>query len=468
MICKIIISDEINCNLHGLKPEHSKILFEKFGVFVDGYRYMPHFQLGHWDGKIRFFDKNENTYVKILDEILPYICSWGYDVELKDKRIQSAPISDRVDENIFNHSTFKLRPYQVNDVNSLLEEGCGIGILATGYGKTSLMAALSLILTRNNLQVIIIVPSSDLVIQTKSEFERFLSSFDITIGEYSGSIKDIDHSIVISTWQAMQNNPDIMKSFTAVIVDEAHGIKGEVIKKLINDYGRHISHRYAVTGTMPKPLTDQYSLKLSIGRVVCECPASWLIDNGYLSKIKIQPIETIDIDPDLPEYASERAYLTKHEDRNIAISKYIKELASQYGNTLVLVNTQALQQGRELNDMIEGSVYLDGSNSSDDRQEQYTQYADRDDMIVIASAGIASVGLSIDRIFCLVLLDTGKSFIRCIQAIGRGLRKKGDKSEVFVVDVYSKLKFAKKHFKDRQKYYKDADYPLLTTIKLKY
>jgi superfamily II DNA or RNA helicase len=187
-----------------------------------------------------------------------------------------------------------------------------------------------------------------------------------------------------------------------------------------------------------------------------------------LSEIEIEPVETVDEDPDLPDYASERAYLTHHDDRNEALAAAIMEYRDKYGNTMVLVNTQSLAQGRAIANLIPGSVYLDGSSKSELRQEQYKQYADRDDMIVIASAGIASTGISIDRIFCLILLDPGKSFVKCIQAVGRGLRKKGDKFKVFVVDMYSKLKYGKKHWKERQGFYKEAGYPMLKVKKLKY
>jgi superfamily II DNA or RNA helicase len=241
-----------------------------------------------------------------------------------------------------------------------------------------------------------------------------------------------------------------------------------VIKKLINEYGKHVSHRYGCTGTFPKSPTDAYSLKLSIGRIVREVPASWLIAQGYLSEILIEPIETVDVDPELPDYASERSYLTKHEERNVAIAEKIQELRAQYGNTMVLVNTQSLQQGREIAALIPDAIYLDGGSKSQIRQEEYAKYAERDDICVIASAGIAATGISIDRIFCLVMLDTGKSFVKCIQAVGRGLRKKGDKSKIFVVDLYSKLKYAKKHFKERKKYYDEAGYPMNAVKKMKY
>jgi hypothetical protein len=336
------------------------------------------------------------------------------------------------------------------------------------HHNTSMCAALSLVLYLNGLQTLLIVPSTDLVKQTVDEFKHHLSAYPVGIGEYSGSKKDIDNPIVVATWQSLQNVPEYMKYFNAVIVDEAHGAKATVIRDLINVHGKHISHRYGCTGTFPKGKCDQYALKLSIGTILKEIPARWLIEQGYLSEIEIEPVETVDEDPDLPDYASERAYLTHHDDRNEALAAAIMEYRDKYGNTMVLVNTQSLAQGRAIANLIPGSVYLDGSSKSELRQEQYKQYADRDDMIVIASAGIASTGISIDRIFCLILLDPGKSFVKCIQAVGRGLRKKGDKFKVFVVDMYSKLKYGKKHWKERQGFYKEAGYPMLKVKKLKY
>lgn len=429
---------------------------------------MPSFQLKRWDGKIRFFQPNGSTYTKLLDEIIPHLCSWEYEINIEDKRLPAPVIKTRIDENFFGQKDYKLRPYQVEVVNALLNEGTGFAVCATGSGKTSMCAALSMVLYQHKLQTLVIVPSKDLVNQTVKEFREHLSNFDVTIGEYSGSIKDIDHPIVVATWQSLQNVPHYMASFKAVIVDEAHGAKAKVIKDLINVHGKHISHRYGCTGTFPKAKTDQYALKISIGQIIREVPAKWLIEQGYLAEIVIDIIETIDEDPGMPDYQSEKSYLTGYEIRNAGIAEYIKGLRDEYGNTMVLVNTTSLAQGREIASMIDGAVYLDGGSSSNLRQEEYAKYAEQNDIIIIASAGIASTGISIDRIFCLVLLDTGKSFVKCIQSVGRGLRKKGDKTKIRVVDIYSKLKYAKKHFKDRKAYYTEAEYPLNPVKKLKY
>jgi superfamily II DNA or RNA helicase len=72
---------------------------------------------------------------------------------------------------------------------------------------------------------------------------------------------------------------------------------------------------------------------------------------------------------------------------------------------------------------------------------------------------VAAVGINIPRIFNLVLVEPGKSFVRVIQSIGRGIRKADDKENVMIWDITSACKFARRHLTQRKKFYKEANYP---------
>jgi superfamily II DNA or RNA helicase len=72
---------------------------------------------------------------------------------------------------------------------------------------------------------------------------------------------------------------------------------------------------------------------------------------------------------------------------------------------------------------------------------------------------VAAVGINIPRIFNLVMVESGKSFTRVIQSIGRGIRKAEDKDHVEIWDITSTCKFAKRHLTKRKAYYKEANYP---------
>jgi len=93
--------------------------------------------------------------------------------------------------------------------------------------------------------------------------------------------------------------------------------------------------------------------------------------------------------------------------------------------------------------------------------------ATADKKIIVATYGVAAVGINIPRIFNMVLLEPGKSFVRVIQSIGRGIRKADDKDFVQIWDVTATTKYAKKHLTERKKYYKEAKYPFAVE-KVKY
>jgi superfamily II DNA or RNA helicase len=460
--CTVTVTDEVYCIITGLLPSEQESLWKAFGIFVDGYFFMPAYKMGRFDGKIRFYQKTGKTYLRMLDKVLPYIESWGYDIDLVDNRKAITNPGMRATAGMFGGVTFggkpfELRPYQVEAVNEAIEAGSGFIIAGTGAGKTSITSAISHCYASSGYRVITIVPSADLVDQT-AEWYR---NMGLDVGLYSGDDKDIDHFHVVATWQALQYNPSILRDFQVLIWDEAHGLKAAVAQRLINESGKHIAFRFGVTGTFPKSEVDQMSLYSSIGPILKEIPASWLIEHGYLAKVEIQPIELNEtyVHEEFIDYAAEKSFVSKSMSRMEKIADLIISECATHGNTLVLVNS--IPFGEKLASLIKGAVFLYGESPKDLRKEHYDMFETQNDLIVIASSGIASTGISIDRVFCLMLVDAGKSFIKCIQSIGRGLRIGHDKDAVHVVDVHSKLKWAKKHHKDRIKHYTEAGYPIL-------
>lgn len=474
--CNITVRDEVYCGITGLEPADHAYLDKKYALMVDGAFFMPLYKLGRWDGRVHFFDKTGKVYQRLLPEIVPYLEGWGYDINLNDLRLPVPEVMSRVDKEWFlrKHEDggyqgekpmklkVMLRPYQIDAINACLDAGSGFVEAATGSGKTWMVAGLADVLSRREIRTIIIVPSDDLVTQTVATLRLGM----LDVGVYSGSVKDIYHMIVVGTWQALQNNPGLINEFQCLIVDEAHGAKAKVVGELINNHGKQIAYRFGFTGTMPKPEIDRLTLRGSIGDKLYSITASELMEQGYLAQLQIEPAEIEDdVEEDFPDYGAEKAFLSKNPKRLDFLADLIIAKAEQYGNTFVLVNS--IKQGKELQKRIKDSVFLHGADESEVRAEWYSMFETRDDLIVIATFGIASTGISIDRIFCEIMIDAGKSFIRAIQSIGRGLRMGHDKDRVHLVDVHSKLKWSKKHWRERLKYYKEANYPVSKVVKYK-
>ena len=486
--CKLIIKDEVNCLFVGIHPDDIAYLYEEYGIFATNYHFNPKFKLGSWDGKIRYFSKTGKTYVNLLEDILPRLIGLKYKVQIDDRRNGQFVHPPNIDENFFkdvkipdSEEFWKFRNYQCDMVNTLLNDGGGVGIAGTGAGKTGMCAALATAYERaGNLKSIIIVPDKNLTDQTKEDYQFF----GLDVGEYSGDNKDLNHIHIVSTWQALQNNPSILQQFDVIIVDEAHGLKGQVLSKLLNEYGKNIAYRFGVTGTLPKPETDIMAVRISVGNVKYEIPAYVLIEQGYLASLHIDVMqlstnlkehyqEYLDDMVDqpgkrlsykqfkngyFPDWNAEKQFLKNDKKRLQWIADYIELKRSEgKGNVLCLIDGIAF--GKKLTKMIEGAVFVYGKDKMSDRKAIYKLFKDYDNLVVIANAQVASTGLNIKRIFNMMFIDIGKSFIRVIQTIGRGLRKAIDKDSVHVTDICSDFKNSSKHLRERIKFYNEARYP---------
>jgi superfamily II DNA or RNA helicase len=160
--------------------------------------------------------------------------------------------------------------------------------------------------------------------------------------------------------------------------------------------------------------------------------------------------------PEFRDYQSELKYLVTDEKRIDYVATLLNKVR-QEGNTLILVDR--ISAGEMLQERIPDSVFVNGAVKMDERKDAYDEINTGTNHVVIATYGVAAVGINIPRIFNLVLIEPGKSFVRVIQSIGRGVRKAKDKDFVQIWDITSTCKYAKRHLTQRKKFYKDAEYP---------
>lgn len=457
------IRDEISCVITGLHKDHNKELQDKFGIHEQGYFHNPRYKLGQWDGKYKFFKWTGETYLYLLPHIIPLVKTWGYDVEIKDDRVKVKMPQIQIDGSEFSHiisewgEPVNLRDYQVRCVNSVLKTNGGIMLACTGAGKTLCSASICNAYGKQGYRSIVIVPSDNLVNQSYKDFVLW----GLDVGQLSGRMKDFDHPHVIATWQTLQNYPHVLSDRDVVIVDECQGAKAKVLKELIEQYGKNAKFRFGLTGTLPKDPSDNLKIRVTLGDVRDSITAKELIDSGFLSTLKIHMLvlkERLE-DEFLPSYATETSFLKKRKERLDWMANFIMGQTATNGNTLVLVSS--IDVGRKLAKLIPGSHFVYGEDSTNTRSDAYALFKTEDNVIVITTVQVGGTGLSIDRVMNLFTIDISKSFIRVIQAIGRGLRKNArvGKTHCEVFDISSDTKYATDHRKDRVKMYKEAHYP---------
>ena len=381
---------------------------------------------------------------------------------------------DRVDETTFAHKSWPtghvmagdpvvLRDYQIEVVNNFLENPQCLQEVATGAGKTLMTAALSASVEQYG-RSIVVVPNKSLVVQTEEDYRNL----GLDVGVYFGDRKEIGKTHTICTWQSLNSMLKATKNGVApvtietflqdvicVIIDEVHQAKADALKTLLTGPMAGIPIRWGLTGTIPKEKYEFASLHVSLGEVVNHIAASELQDMGVLAQCHVNVLQTQDV-KEYTNYQQEMQYLVTDDKRLEWMADKINEI-KESGNTLILVDRIAA--GEKLQSLLPNSVFVKGDVKLKDRKSAYDEIQTGTNLVVIATYGVAAVGINIPRIFNLVLVEPGKSFVRVIQSIGRGIRKAKDKDFVQIWDITSSCKFSKRHLSKRKAYYKDANYP---------
>lgn len=473
--CKLIIKDEVNVKLEGLELGDRKTLMKMFEYEIPGARYLPAVRLGRWNGKVSYFSLGGSTYINLLPEILPLLDQAGYDIQLEDLREYSTKFNfAQVSEDLFSEHIWPkkhtmegqpimLRDYQVEVINRFLENPQCIQEVATGAGKTITTAALSYSI-QDYGRSIVIVPNKSLVTQTEEDYRNV----GLDVGVYFGDRKEIGKTHTICTWQSLNNMlkktkageaevpiGEFIEDVVCVIVDEVHQAKADALKTLMTSVFSHVPIRWGLTGTIPKAKFEAQALFVSIGPVVGKLSASELQDKGVLAQCHVNIVQLQD-GVEFTNYQSELKHLLEDSKRLDKIADLISKIKDS-GNTLILVDR--VNAGKELIDRLPNAVFVSGETKLTERKEEYDEVATSSDKIIVATYGVAAVGINIPRIFNLVLLEPGKSFVRVIQSIGRGIRKAEDKEFVQIWDITSSCKFAKRHLGQRKTFYKEANYP---------
>jgi len=475
MMCKIVIHDEVNLKVEGLPVDVRRKIANKLKFQVPYARYLPQYKLGRWDGTVGFFGLGGSGYINHLDVILQVLHEQGVEVgDIEDNRTKHNLKFSKIDKNYFASRSWPkghpaegepiiLRDYQVETVNNFLENPQALQEVATGAGKTIITAVLSHV-TEKLGRTLVVVPNKSLVTQTEEDYVNC----GLDVGVYFGDRKELGRTHTICTWQSLnildkksKNYDDVLslaeflEGVETIIIDEVHQAKADVLKRLLTQNLKNAPIRWGLTGTIPKEQFEFQSILASIGPVIGNISAKELQDKGVLSQCHVNIVQLMDT-VEHRDYQSELKYLVTNKDRIDYIGKLAKNI-SQTGNTLILVDR--ISAGEQLLELLPDSVFIKGDVKLVDRKDAYDGIKEGTNKVIIATYGVAAVGINIPRIFNLVLLEPGKSFVRVIQSIGRGIRKAKDKDFVQIWDLTSTCKYAKRHLTQRKKFYKEAEYP---------
>ena len=396
-------------------------------------------------------------------EILKHIKT-NYQIEVTyDDKIKQVVKPSFSNQNIFDNLKLKLRDYQLETVKQALLFGRGIVKVGTGGGKTLTIASLLSSIYVNNgnkMTCLLIVPDLTLVDQTYSDFLNYGVPFSFS--RWTGTHKpDFECSVIIANLGILQSQFEEHKELLNVdvlVVDECHKLKkGNKVNKLINSI--KTNNKYGLTGTLPDNKPDEWNIIGKLGSVFYEKSSYELRLENYLTNAEIKIIEIGYKDkvkpvPGVNKFKTELDFIYSSSFRNGIISTICNKCNN---NVLILVNHIA--HGQAMYDYLTSSLktkkvyFIRGEVEVEDRTEVINEMEKSDNVVCIAISAIFSTGVNIKNLHNIIFASGGKSFIRIIQSIGRGLRLNQNKDKLVIYDLTDLLQYSQQHAIKRKEIY---------------
>jgi superfamily II DNA or RNA helicase len=383
-----------------------------------------------------------------------------------DSRVVSLAMpSIKTNKDIVNYSLkYPLRDYQQEAVDRCIKMGRGVINLATAGGKTLILSSLLQYYYKNvdkNFKCVVIVPDLGLVNQTFGDFTEYNCSF--TYSMWTGKIvPDFNVNCIITNigiLQSKNTDTSVLKSYNLVIVDECHKVRnGNKINKILTNI--KTPNKFGLTGTLPTQKIDVWNITGKLGPVIYEKKAHELRDSNYVVPAEVTIIgfnyskSNIYSGSTMGHYKQEMDFIVKNKARNNLIVDLNRGFKN---NTLVLVDF--IEHGKKVYEacctLKDKQVhFIQGNVAVEERKIIQDLLESKDDNIVIAISKIFSTGINIKNLHNIILANGGKSKIKILQTIGRGLRLHKSKAVLQLYDIKDMLKYGKKHAKQRQNFYK--------------
>lgn len=339
----------------------------------------------------------------------------------------------------------KLRDYQeecVNKINEMINEEKKIAYLATGSGKTIIMAEVA---KNTSGRVLIVVDQLELREQTIDKLIAVGVNKE-EIGSVQGKYDNVHKKCVIATRQSLTHpKSDRLDriiangGFEVVLIDECHRGVNQ-IKKIID----LVANNAKVIGFTATPFNQQ--LKSVFTDFIYEKDILSLIDDDYLCSPRCFSVST---NTDLSgvktvggEFVqSQLSDVVDNAERNAIIVKAYKDYAKDRNHCLVFATSiehaDNLTKAFNINGISAKSV--DSFDDSNERENTISEFK-KGKFRVLVNVAILTTGFDFEALDAIIMARPTKSRILYTQCIGRGLRIAEGKDDCLIIDITDNFK----------------------------
>lgn len=459
---------------------------------IENHRFNPLVKKGVWDGYISYFKDNMWIPSGLWQEVTKICKQYNFDIKINgvtrlfDKDITAESFEKWALDFFEGHPDgITPRDYQIEAAFNILKFRRSLSELATSAGKTliSFLTVAYMLEKEKASKILFIVPNVSLVVQATEDFAEYNHENRVKMmiqQIYSGQKIKSNRNIVVGTYQSLVKKPkEFFDDFDAVIVDETHKAKSNSIKTILQKC-RHATYKYGLSGTIPKDNTlDRLTLMSQTGPLITEVKASFLQKEGHIAGCNVKVIE-MSYAPDSSKQAFMELATNRYDSKDVfsleqnyvinspgRINFITKVIARIPKNSLVLFHR--IEHGKKLYEMLRQRsdkkvYYVDGGTNTDIREEYKAKMEAGDDVVIIASYGTFSTGISIKKIHNIFFTESFKSEVIIRQSIGRGLRQHESKDSVNIIDFVDDLRwddwenYLYRHAKARKKIYRQEKF----------
>jgi len=467
--CTIVINGADAC-IEGIVPWNTVI--DATSYFSPGYQFSPRFRMHQWDGRIKLFKLRTRSFpAGLTKDVQTALSEIGVKTHVDERRKMPAlpPLDVNWTRGLELEGVNFAYPYdyQTDVAEKMLEAQRGIVAIATNGGKTEIACLVTAAL---RLPTLFLVPGKELLHQTA---KRFTKRLRLPESDPCGVVGDgiwkegswVTVASVPTLFQSLakERGRKLLERSQLVFADECHHTGADswyLVLRACNAF-----FRYGMSGT-PLKRTDGADLRLVgvTGPLIAEIRNKELIQRGISNKVKIEIIridQPDDIDPATPYQDVYQIGIVENPYRNRALCKKIEEKVAAKKSVIVLV--KEIFHGDRLDENLwkyckfVPHKFINGQETSEVRQRALAEFESGALKVLIATS-ILDEGVDIPNIDVMVLAGGGKSSIKTLQRIGRGLRRGGSSDTLEVVDTADFThEYLLKHSLQRLEDYKAED-----------
>lgn len=457
---------------------------------IESWRFNPLVKRGVWDGYVSYIKDDKWIPAGLWRHVLQICKDYNLEVEMNGiKRLIDPNINAETFEkwalDFFKGAEITPRDYQIETAYNILKFRKCLAELATSAGKTLIsFLTIAYMLEKGKAEkILMIVPNVSLVLQAHEDFHdyNYMNKVPLKIQQiFAGQKIKSNKNIIIGTYQSLvKKEKEYFEQFDAVLVDETHKAKSASIKTILQKC-TSAQYKFGLSGTIPKEGTlDKLTLMSQTGPVISEVKASFLQNEGHIAKCVVKVIE-MNYATDSQRLAFQELAQNKYDrkdvfslEQNFVITSEARLdfISSVIGrvprNSLVLFHR--IEHGKKLYEKLRQEsdkrvYYVDGGTDKDIREEYKKKMEAGDEVVIVASYGTFSTGISIKKIHSIFFTESFKSEVIIRQSIGRGLRQHESKDKVLIVDFVDNIRtqewdnYLWKHGKARQAIYKQEKF----------